>query len=336
MAKIDSSGNKSKTKPRAPVKNQAPKATDEDNNRIKESQPQLGAQVATGLKFAALEETKDYVKAIFWGREGSSKTTSAAHATSLGPVLVINAEAGLQLKALQRQGVDTSKIAIYPNPNEENTTIDYETLEAIYFQLKSDLMQDPNAWAAVVIDSVTEVAEALVGQATDNRVERAEARAEQQGIKFDDSARWNTDRNDYGVMSKQFRDLLRKYRDLPCHLILTALERRDVDEDTGQVTYGPAISPGVQKDVLGYMDLVLYFKEAERETKNEPAKPYRAVTHNSGRYRSKDRYGLLPQVLVEPTFTRIHQYLQEELTQEQDPLQQAPEPKEKPETENNK
>src|SRR5690625_6908794 len=75
------------------------------------------------------------------------------------------------------------------------------------------------------------------------------------------------------------------------------------------------------------MDLVLYFKEAERETKNEPARPYRAVTHNSGRYRSKDRYGLLPQVLVEPTFTRIHQYLQEELTQEQDPLQQTPEPK---------
>lgn len=331
MAKINSSGNKSKTKPRAPVKNQAPKATDEDNNRIKESQPQLGAQVATGLKFAALEETKDYVKAIFWGREGSSKTTSAAHATSLGPVLVINAEAGLKLKALQRQGVDTSKIAVYPDPNEENTTIDYETLEAIYFQLKSDLMQDPNAWAAVVIDSVTEVAEALVGQATDNRVGRAEARAEQQGIKFDDSVRWDTDRNDYGVMSKQFRDLLRKYRDLPCHLILTALERRDVDEDTGQVAYGPALSPGIQKEVLGYMDLVLYFKEAERETKNEPARPYRAVTHNSGRYRSKDRYGLLPQVLVEPTFTRIHQYLQEELTQEQDPLQQTPEPKEAPE-----
>src|SRR5690625_8048708 len=94
-------------------------------------------------------------------------------------------------------------------------------------------------------------------------------------------------------MSKQFRDLLRKYRDLPCHLILTALERRDVDEDTGQVAYGPALSPGVQKEVLGYIDLVLYFNEVERETKNESAKPYLTVTHSSGRYRTNYSYGMI-------------------------------------------
>src|SRR5699024_846220 len=127
------------------------------------------------------------------------------------------------------------------------------------------------------------------------------------------------------------RDLLRKYRDLPCHLILTALERRDVDEDTGQVAYGPALSPGVQKEVLGYMDLVLYFKEAERETKNEPARPYRAVTHNSGRYRSKDHHVLLQQDLLEPTHTTIHPVLQDEQTQQQAPRQQTPDPQDAPE-----
>ncbi len=319
---------------RKPAQNLAPKATKEDNERIA-AQPTLQPETNTGLGgFVSLDETTDYVKSIFWGREGSSKTTSACHAANHGRVLVINAEAGLKVKALKRQGVNTANIQVWPNPSDPDTEITHSSLEAVYYQVKSDLIRDPSSWFAVVVDSVTEVADALVGHVSDHRVDKASARAESQGMELDEYDRWMTDRNDYGVMGKQFRDLLRKFRDLPCHLILTALERRDVDEDTGKVTYGPALSPGIQKDVLGYMDLVFYFKEAEPATKKDPGKPYRAVTHLAGVRRSKDRYGLLPQVLNEPTFTRVLSYLDEQLDETTDPVQggQVPEDPE-PDTE---
>ncbi len=304
-----------------PVENLAPKTTPEDTARIANSAPTTPPAFGGGISFAALTDTKDYVKTIFWGREGSSKTTSAAHAANLGRVLVINAEGGLKTKALQNQGVKVENIAVWPSPDDPDAAITHANLEAIYYQIKADLINDPNSWFAVIIDSITDVADALVGKVSDVRVNRTIARAEQSGQILDENVRWDTDRNDYGVMAKQFRDLLRKFRDLPCHLILTALERRDVDEDTGQTTYGPAVSPGIQKDVLGYMDLVMYFKEAEAGSKDEIGKPYRAVTKQAGRRRSKDRYGTLPQVLNEPTFPRVLGYLDGDLTEDSDALQ---------------
>ena len=305
------------TKPAA--KNLAPKASAADTNRINRA----AAKSLGGVSFAKLSETTDYAKVIFWGREGSSKTTSACHAANLGRVLVINIEGGLKTQALKRQGVNVDNLAVWPNPDDAEAEISHQALEAVYFQIKADLMKEPGSWFAVIIDSISDLTDTIVGRVSDNRVNRAIKRAEQQGVDLDENTRWETDRNDYGVMGKQFRDLLRKFRDLPCHLILTALERRDVDEDTGLVMYGPAVSPGLQKDVLGYMDLVFYFKEAEDATKDTMAKPYRAVTQRAGRRRSKDRYGVMPQVLNEPTFERVVGYLNGELTADTDPLQTA-------------
>lgn len=312
---------KTATKPAAKpaVKNLAPKASDADTTRINRA----AAKSLGGVSFAKLEDTTDYAKVIFWGREGSSKTTSACHAANLGRVLVINIEGGLKTQALKRQGVNVDNLAVWPNPDDADAEISHQALEAVYFQIKADLMKDPGSWFAVIIDSISDLADTIVGRVSDNRVNRAIKRAEQQGVDLDENSRWETDRNDYGVMGKQFRDLLRKFRDLPCHLILTALERRDVDEDTGLVMYGPAVSPGLQKDVLGYMDLVFYFKEAEDATKDTLAKPYRAVTQRAGRRRSKDRYGVMPQVFNEPTFERLVGYLNGELTADTDPLQTA-------------
>lgn len=296
-----------------PAENLAPKANAADAARIKSAAP----ATKNGISFRPLDTTEDYVKAILWGREGSAKTTSACHAANRGRVLVINVEGGLKLRALQKQGVNTSNLMVWPDPEDPSAEISHQTLEQIYYQVKADLMHEPGSWYAVIIDSITELTSALVGRASDIRTTRTIRRAESQGVAVDEDIQWETDRNDYGVMGKQFRDLLRKFRDLPCHLILTALERRDVDEDTGVSHYGPAVSPGIQQDVLGYMDLVLYHKAAEED------KPFRAVTHKSGRRRSKDRYGSLPQVLNEPTFERVLDYLNGDLDAATDPLQTA-------------
>lgn len=265
----------------------------------------------TGALFAPLSAEREFARAVFWGREGSGKTTSAMHAAHLGRILVINAEGGIKKKPLIDMGVPVDNIMVWPPRGEQIT---HKGLDEVYFQIKSDLQDDPDSWMAVVLDSASEVVIGMVDHVSTDRVEKARAN----NRTIDEVDAFFTDRSDYGTMSKMFRDILRKFRDLPCHLIITGLERRDVDEDSAKVTYGPAVPPAIQTDLLGQVDFVLHFRAADDE-----GKPFRAVTKKSGKYRTKDREGVLPHVLAHPTFDRIVGYINGDLQEEADKEQKA-------------
>lgn len=302
----------------APTRSQRAKpegVTDDTAQDLEAAVADLPEATGSGHEFSALEDAPEYQRILWYGREGSGKTTDAADAANrakaLGSkVLVINAEAGLKIKALQRAGVDTSAIRLWPDPNKP-VQITHRRLDRLFRTLMQDLEADRNAWYAVVFDSASDIVESMVGYVGDKRV----AKARDGGVDIDEIDEYATDRNDYGTMGKMFRDILRKYRDLPCHVLLTALERRDEDEDTHRVMYGPAVSPGVQGSLLGYVDIVLATKA------DDGSNPFRALTAKTARYRAKDRYHILPPVLVEPTFGRILDYYDGVLTEATDPKQ---------------
>lgn len=272
--------------------------------------------------FAPVEDTTDTYNMCFWGKEGSGKTTGLATAANIAPegskILVVNAEGGLKLAAMKRRGIDTSKVVVYPNPA-RNERLTRAGLDRVYRRVNADLSRDPNSWFLVAWDSATEIHEAIVGQVSEARLKRSAKRIEDAGgvAKFDESDEFFTDRDDYGVMSKMVKDLLRKFRDLPCHFVVTALERRDVDEKTSKVTYGPAVTPGLQSAILGYTDLNLYFKQEDEDG------PFRALVRGVSTYRTKDRMGGLPKVIAEPTLARILGYTDGTLTEAEDPLQRT-------------
>lgn len=270
------------------------------------------ATAAKSSLFSSLDETDEYLNVLLFGREGSGKSTAAVSLANLGygNVLVVNAEGGLKKNTLKRLGIDTSRIQVWPPQGE---SISHQGLDEVHRQIKADLARDPKAWAGVVFDSATEIVQALVDYVASDRI----SKAERKGVNIDQIDQFFTDRSDYGTMSKMFRDILRKFRDLPTHFVVTALERRDVDEDSGKVQYGPAVTPGVQTDLLGYVDLVLACTAATEE------QPFRALTRSSGKYRGKDRLGVLPKVLVNPTIPRILAYESGELTEATDPLQKT-------------
>lgn len=250
--------------------------------------------------FVTLDDSQEFTKALFYGVEGTGKTTALASAANGGRVLIINAEGGLKKRALQRQGINTDNIAVWPNP-ESGETITARSLEALHEKLRADLLEDPNSWFAVGLDSVSDIHQLLREQATDDRVTRSKVALDPDFV----------DRDDYGKMTGQMRKIIRRFRDLPCHVILTALEKDD--EDSNQIV--PAITPALRTDILGYMDIVLRF--------GSPDGSYRGRSKNVARIRAKDRYGVLPEVLAEPSFERIEGYLDGSLDAETDEFQTA-------------
>ncbi|QCQ57491.1 RecA-like DNA recombinase [Microbacterium phage Sucha] len=263
--------------------------------------------------FVAYDETEEHLNVLYWGREGSGKTIDLASATQLGRVLYINAEGGLKKRALLDNGVNTANLVVFPRPGSELT---YDSLEQALFRVKSDLMSDPKAWFLVAIDSVTELATAFTEDVSDETFDRNKKKNPNWAPGLNDQ--FFTDRSDYGVSTKMIRKLVRMLRDLPVHVAMTCLERRDVDEDTSKVAYGPAVGPALQTSLLGYVDVVLYTKAADEE------RPYfRAQTKKVGTARAKDRLGILPPVLVNPTFPRVVAYNEGTLSADTDPEQEV-------------
>lgn len=261
--------------------------------------------------FAAYDDTEEHLNVLYWGREGSGKTIDLAKATELGKVLFVNAEGGLKKRALLANGVKTENLVIFPRPGQPLT---YDTLEQAIFRVKSDLMDDPKSWFLFAIDSVTELAQAFTDEAGDDRFEKGMKKNPNWNPSIGD--KFFTDLSDYGTSTKMVRKVVRMLRDLPVHVAMTTLERRDVDEDTSKVAYGPAVGPALQTSLLGYVDVVLYCKAPD-----EDRDYFRAQTKKVGAARAKDRIGILPKVLVDPTFPRLLAYNEGTLVEDSDPVQ---------------
>lgn len=274
---------------------------------------------AVEAELGSLEDEEEFTSILYYGPPGTHKTTNALRLTLLnhpGKVLVINAEGGLRKLALQSHGVDISRVQVWPRRGERVT---YGGLEALFFRLIADFKEDPKAWAGVVWDSVTEIAKTLIDVQVEGVLEtQAELQAKGVRVRDERSSRFDTNRDDYSVMSQQLRQLLRKYRYLPCHVIITALERRLEDEDTKRVMYGPDINPAMQSDLMAHVNVVM-------RTSVDGDRGIGEVLPTK-RQHAKDRDNVLPGRMVDPGFERVVGYVNRELVEATDSLQSSAQP----------
>lgn len=257
-----------------------------------------------------LDDVTDYVNIGWYGKGGSGKTTNLCSMVNIceGPVYLINAEAGLKKRALESHGIDTSRIFVLPDPN-TSQRLTFEYLEEIFWQAKDRLEKEPGSIGGFGWDSITEIHQVLLRNIT----EAAVAAAARVGV---DRDRWFKDRSDYGDMADQVGELLRRYRDLPCHFGFTALERRDVDNDSGKVIYRPSVTPALQTAVNSVPDLIGHCYVDE----DEDGERFIGHFRPAGKYEGKDRYRVIPSRLVDPTFARIHGYVTGEIDPDEDPV----------------
>lgn len=264
------------------------------------AKPKPKPSPATMAGLQPLRSKTEFIKAVMYGREGTGKSTAAAQASKLGKVLFIDSEGGLKVDALARLGADPDNILVWPSAGELITST---SLEELHRQLISQFADDPDFLQAIVVDSLTEIHHLLREQATEYRVKTSRVELDPDFV----------DRNDYGRMTQQLNKLIRRFRDLPCHVVFIALER-DNEEDDGRKEYRPALTAALCTNVLGYADIVARFGSEDGS--------FRARFVGTERIRAKDRYGVLPEVLAEPGLDRIQAWINGELNESNDPIQQ--------------
>jgi hypothetical protein len=265
------------------------------------------------LRRPSLLDSTQFVKAGYYGNIGSAKTSNLAAMARLGKVIYIDSEAGLEKKPLADLGIPVENIIPF-------TDISYAALDDLQWELREHLHRDPTSIAGVAFDSMTEIVAKLVEQTNDDEIGRQIAKKEKRGEDTSDLSIFRIDISSWGIVTEQVRRLIRHYRDLPCHMGWAALERRDVDKNTGVVSYGPKVNPGLQGDLTAYVGIVMHTWVDGEDDKEQEL--FVAHTRPTGNYTAKDRFHATPRRLAVPSFDRVVGYVNNDLTVKTDPIQQ--------------
>jgi hypothetical protein len=266
----------------------------------------------------SLADVQEPVSMLLYGREGSAKTTEALGLARLGPVIAIDAEGGMKPTALRQRGIPLENVQIWP-PRGDVSHITFANLEnEVYIPLRTALEDarakgEPDPVIGVVIDSFSELSQILTKEAAGESTVRDAAKGKQRG-------RFQINVEDYGTSTQMIRTLLRMFRDLGVHLVITSLERRDTDDD-GFVHYGPALGPSAATDTTGMVDCVIWTQVEEFGESQTTF--YSGTTRPRERHRAKDRFGKLPIRMIEPSADRVIAYVRGELTKQNDDRHKA-------------
>lgn len=264
-------------------------------------------------EFVSLEEAEEFVKALYFGTESTGKTTAAAFMANLpgdGDVIVINAEAGFKKRPLRALGVKIEYLKIWNPPGDGIIT--YEKLERLYYRTAARLREDPKCVKGVIMDSGTEITNKILEGASLTMWEREQRNTR----KAEEDKRYSpevTQIEDYGLMTSQMRKLIRKFRDLPCHFAMTALETEAQGE--GEFSHSkkqaaPEFTPKLRTSILGYVDVALRLSSETLPVGDQEQETLiTARTKPSALVRGKDRLGVLPRDMPEPRFDRLVEYI---------------------------
>jgi len=231
-----------------------------------------------------LKEKKFYIKMLIYSDNGVGKTVFGASAMDCDvckEVLFVNIEGGM-LSIADRKTLNVWDIEEFS-----------EIKEVLRY-----LQEEEHPYKAVVLDSITELQlrslDAIVANAMAAPPTKGKPRTDEDEIRIDD----------YGKNTVSMRKVLRGFRDLPMHVIMTALAVENKDED-GVVTVSPQLTEKMANSVMGYVDIVAYMhaKKIAKDGKEELIRSF--LFQPYGKFRAKDRTGRMGDFLVEPTVQKL-------------------------------
>ena len=172
-----------------------------------------------------------YLKVLIYGPPGVGKTVlagTAARSKVLSPVLFADSEAGtLSLK----DDIDIVRITDFPTLG----------------KMVNYLRKGDHGYKTIVVDSLSEAQKIIM------RFVIAEA------IKSDPKHDKDLPyQQDWYRNSELVRRVVRAFRDLPMHVIFTALDKEIKDDTTGAVMFAPMLPGQLAGEIPGYFDIVGY------------------------------------------------------------------------------
>jgi hypothetical protein len=262
-----------------------------------------------------LADEDEFVRVLYWGNFGTGKTTDMAYLARSGPVKWIRTDKGLKPGPLRRMGVPVENI----KPCDE---LRPDMLLKTVDEWAGELNDKPGSIAGVVLDTATDMIQRRLEDQADSAWKAYVQKCRKQHTEPDRSLRYSAvddTREWYGTITQEMSRLVRRMTDLPWHVAISAQIRRDVDKDTGHVQYGPAANPAVGGLLVGYCDLVI---ETQADGQYEDGADC-FIGHPKPRpgREGKDRFGVLPRILVTPTIDRVIAYVHGDLDFRTDPVQ---------------
>ena len=257
-----------------------------------------------------LDQLEEHLRLLWYSDPGGGKTTDIADAARHGKIVYVDSENGVKARALKRHGIPTANI----EPRHITT---YQGMIDLHEELHGRLMDGEEIFA-VAWDTASKTAGSLLDTIAIESAKKDQRKAQKTG-KDADLIKADTDvyQDDYGTLGTQMRRIIRRFHGLPCHLLIACHQRKDKDDD-GAVVVGPALSPAVRGDLVGYMDCVIHCSTSVWDGDEEE---FMGLTRPRGVFMAKDRFGALPVRLVDPTFSRVLAYLDGELDRDKDPKQ---------------
>lgn len=199
------------------------------------------------------------VKILVYGDAGVGKTRLIS--TLPGRVLLLSAESGLlSLAGVSHAGqIDVAEIG------------SVDDLRAAFALLSGD-----HPYTAVALDSISEIAEVVL---------------------VDEKAKTKDPRQAYGALHDVVTRLLRAFRDLPLHVLVSAKLARTKDEGTGRVSIAPSL-PGQRlgADLPYLFDEVFRLVVEESDVDGAKIRKRWLMTAPDGRSMAKDRSGKLDEL----------------------------------------
>jgi hypothetical protein len=249
---------------------------------------------------APVRKTPSNTNILIYGMPGVGKTFLAAtadHVPAMRPVLYLNIEGGDM--TLRHAAPEIRKVP-------EKGSLTWPEFETVYDTLARQCYNGPKDGEyiprTVIIDTGTELQKMNMGYIMGALIDS------------EPDKNWDPDIPDirrWGKNSEQMRKWIRRYRDLPLNVIMTAHEVSDKDNMTGLVSHKPQFSGKLANEVAGFFDIVtyLYVKQEDRDNKQVPVR--KLLTGSLEGYVAKDRSGNLPLVLEDPTMKTIYGYVVE-------------------------
>jgi phage nucleotide-binding protein len=226
---------------------------------------------------------------LVYGDPGAGKTWLAGTADDdprTSPVLYLDCEGGVTTIRHRRE-IDVVPVRSIPQ------------LEDIYNKLYHSIDQETNSiqYRTVVIDPVTELAD--LDMRTIMKAAYA-SKPETVDIDVPSPREWGKNRN-------HIRLIVRAFRDLPCHLIITAHANKK-EEENQPTKYFPGFAGKLATEIPGFMDIVGYLY-AESKTGTVQRK---MQVQGTRRIQAKDRTSRLGAVVTDPTIPMLWDMISED------------------------